>query len=295
MTPRTTHAAARRGFSLVELLTVLAILSILVALTASGVIKTIDYQHRSNTSTLLNKVHGELSKQWTATLDTAKGETPSPTVVSMAGGDPERAKVIWIKFRLKQEFPMSYAEALNPGGGVVPIVDLPSRYARDLGGRTNANNPLTESAACLLLALKKTRRGTGFNAEQAFGASAMKDTDGDGLPELVDSWGTAVFFYRWGTGSLELDQLGGARTSNLTRDREDPGHTLMNMNWNSSAGATQFAQLLHAIRYNNAPYSWYTEPTVVSAGGNRLFGLDGTMAVVNGQDASDNLYTFRLR
>ena len=39
----------------------------------------------------------------------------------MAGNDPNRARVIWVKLRLKQTFPDTFNEALNP----VPMPPLP--------------------------------------------------------------------------------------------------------------------------------------------------------------------------
>jgi hypothetical protein len=59
---------------------------------------------------------------------------------------------------------------------------------------------VTESAELLYYILT---RGTSLAEESAgsdaFSASEVKDTDGDGLLEIVDAWGNPVRFYRWPT------------------------------------------------------------------------------------------------
>src|SRR5207302_5135067 len=47
-------------------------------------------------------------------IDQANKESIPDGVLLMAGGNAPRARVIWIKLRLKQEFPMNYAEARTP-------------------------------------------------------------------------------------------------------------------------------------------------------------------------------------
>jgi len=295
----------RTGFTLVEMLTVIAILAVLVALTGSAVVGTVNWQHRSNTKSELDKLHGEVDKQRKAARDDYSKTTPPTSVLLLAQGDPARAKVIWEKLCYKQQFPMSYDEAVHPDGGIIPPRDLPSRYPelRDpiTGQARPSGNVEAESAACLLLALKKKRRGTGFDVEEALGSAFIKDTDQDGVPEIVDSWGTPIKFYRWGTNHPDLAAAGDPSARPLGRDPEDPMSTLMNAGWNGNAqSAAAFQNLCHPIRDNygagTLPYSYYTEPTIVSAGPNRKFGLTGAnMTPSPGADEADNLYSFKLR
>src|SRR5947209_8745467 len=89
-------------------------------------------------------------------------------------------------------------------------------------------------AACLLMSLSRPRTGKKFNPEEALGASAIKDTDGDGLAEIVDGWGKPVGFCRWGTGCVALTGLSKANSgTGLDNDTQDPDRTLMNANWNT--------------------------------------------------------------
>src|SRR5262249_60046017 len=117
------NIARRRGaFTLVELLIVISIITILFALLAGASLAYIGRQHESNTGTILTNVYKELEWQWRSVIDDAaaeyKGGNLSTDVLSvltnMSSGDAERAKVIWIKCRLRQQFPMNYTEIMSP-------------------------------------------------------------------------------------------------------------------------------------------------------------------------------------
>src|SRR5438105_3266921 len=101
----------RPGFTLVELLVVVAIIGVLAALTASATVGVLSSQKQSNTSLTIQTLMGVLDQQWQAVIDQANKEAIPDGVLLMAGSNAPRARVIWIKLRLKQEFPMSYAEA----------------------------------------------------------------------------------------------------------------------------------------------------------------------------------------
>src|SRR5207244_12882535 len=97
--------------------------------------------------------------------------------------------VIWVKLQLKAAFPMTYAEALDPAGGnttLQQVLKPRTIFVRNI--KSTASTP-GESAACLLLALQQKFGGKPYDAESALGASALKDTDNDGLMEIVDTWG----------------------------------------------------------------------------------------------------------
>src|SRR5262249_47544388 len=104
----------RAGFTFVELVVVLAIILLLIALGTSAVVRVIASQQSSVTETTMKKLHRVLLRQWTAVVDQAKQETIPQGVLTLAGGDAKRARVIWIKLRLKQEFPSNFDEARAP-------------------------------------------------------------------------------------------------------------------------------------------------------------------------------------
>jgi type II secretory pathway pseudopilin PulG len=118
----------------VELLVVIAIIAILSALTAGAVFKVIGVQRSNNTQLTIKSASSLLEKQIAFVVNQAKNEVIPASVVGMAGNDPVRARVIWTKLRIKQEFPMTISEALYPyvvtgtsAGNLLGPLDLPGK------------------------------------------------------------------------------------------------------------------------------------------------------------------------
>src|SRR5262249_11316439 len=270
---------------------------------------------QKNTETMLRKLHDGTQQQWSeACKQFRTGQAPG-SAVTLAGVDPtgKRAQVIWLKLQLRREFPMSYAEIIRPsavnGVDLVTPADLPpiSSYVRALNGRTAAIDPATESAACLLIALQNhPHSNMKFNAEESLGASAIKDTDGDGIPEIVDGFGKPILFYRWTCLNPDIMQIAldkGMKT--LARDPEDPDHTLMNATWQQTTnGQTTnvaiFQALCHpitdsAVGGQGAPLSYYSIYAIVSSGKDGIPGVGAFLSISSAADANDNLYSFKVK
>src|SRR5262249_47702093 len=151
------YGARRRGaFTLVELLVVLSIIAILIALSAAATLRFLGVQPATDTRTQLQRLDSTLRTQWSAVADQARKEPiPAdirPAIEAIAGGDTERTRVIWVKLRLKQAFPTSFAEALNPA----PLQALPAYQSFLTQLQYTAQTPPGpfDSAACLLMALQ---------------------------------------------------------------------------------------------------------------------------------------------
>jgi prepilin-type N-terminal cleavage/methylation domain-containing protein len=119
-----TSKRRRAGFTLVELLVVLAIAGLIIALVAAGTIQVIAYSRTSTTQTTIQGLQTALNKQWEAVVEKAMKKDPlsaiPQAVVNLAkdvngNPDPRRVRVIWAKLCLKREFPMNFSEALFPG------------------------------------------------------------------------------------------------------------------------------------------------------------------------------------
>lgn len=274
----------RDGFSLIEILVVILIISILASITVAGAFAIISQQRSSNTQLLISKLDGTLQAQWQRVADQAKQE-PIPDaylnmqynvasqltswgILDMAGGDIRRARVIWVKLRLRHAFPQNFQEVLTPNSpqvckydptsrqlvpylpqpGVNAAVTSPSlTYLRALQGAPVVPGPAgpSENAAMLLLAATQGRNGIAVTADD-LGTGAL----GDGvfarpfappgqfltLKQVVDSWSRPLVFWRWPVANPEITEsnpsLGGTTASKF-RDPLDPEGTLVIASWNN--------------------------------------------------------------
>lgn len=302
---------SRPGFTLVELLIVMTIIAVLAALTISASMRFIAIAEVRTTETLVHKLHDALDKHWKAVVAKAQQEPYEKipgSVITMAGNDANRARVIYVKLRLKQEFPMNFREILMPDPKGLP--SLPT-YVKAVTGKGDSAE--RECSACLLLALSQARSGIVTNMED-FGAEFVRNLNESGTPNdpkvfkgFVDSWNQPVVFTRWPTND-EVNALNPAKTGSQTRfaDPQDPTGTLLNPQWFNSSNRkvpNGFEALCHVISPNpnvapSVRQAYYTVPVVWSKGPDKQPGLtldtmlpDGTG---KGYD-NDNIYSFRLR
>lgn len=280
------RVAPRRGFTLVELLVVFSIIAVLAALLAAGIMSWVNSQSRRNTEAEIRTIYSALMQHWEAVAKDAMDDKTIPSgVMTMADNDAARARVIWVKLRLMEAFPVRFAEIDNPDTATdvviypAPLDNIPVKnrryrqnYYLQLKGKvptprlsTDLNHPSrTESAACLLMALSTAHSGVSHPAELLRPYS--RDTDNDGILELTDGWNEPLYFYRFATGNTELQAS--APVNNRTpvnKDPRDPAGKLLN--W-SGTKADLFDQQVH-VRQNTATTpteAWYAAPLVVSAG-----------------------------
>lgn len=303
--------AERGAFTLVELMVVITIMAALAALTASAVLKFIGVQQSSNTQSTLDRVQSQLIKAWSKVKENAlKAAMTEPTNgaglqilgLPYGAGDAtvkdwiqnhlstlgdvnasKRTQVIYLKLRLKQAFPMSFNEALNPA----PLPPLPAyvTYLKSLG--ISGSSPQTaffESSACLLMALQRGVSGAGIDPSEltAGGAAGNLQLPGGSLPYLTDAWGRPIFFTRTPAGNLNLNPVsaypnvygpmkswGGnmvtcySQTGN--NDLGDPLGYLVSTAWRTAFGALFFSVTSEVVPIN-ANTSYKLAPMLASGG-----------------------------
>src|SRR4051794_27407431 len=96
---------SRPGFTLIELLIVISIIGVLMTLSGAAYFKALQARKRIATQDTIGKLYTQLQRARKAVIDEARSEPIPPTVLALAGNDMNRARVIWIKLRLKQQFP----------------------------------------------------------------------------------------------------------------------------------------------------------------------------------------------
>jgi prepilin-type N-terminal cleavage/methylation domain-containing protein len=275
---RSSATVRRRGFTLVEVLVVLAIIAVLIGLSTAAVVRVRLTQENRNTSTLITKVDQALQNKYRATIETARNESPCQLAVTMSGGDLPRAKVIHIKLRLIQDFPTTFKEITNPPG----LSPNPT-YLRAIQSATAARTWQDESAACLYLVLKRQMRGVEFDPDTSLSTQELVDNFGDGVKEIVDAWGHPLVFTRFpGFGNsaplLSFPQFG-LRKFPPSADPVDQEGTLADPTWVASAGAAAFQSSVHPVAANQT----FTLVPVISSSG-----LDNKTFTV------DDIYNFQL-
>lgn len=216
---------ARRAFTLVEMLVVMGIIAALVALSASAVLKFIVSQQVTNTQATMDKTQSVLNRAWSKVKDEAN-KAPMTEIVPGVGqtvqqwiwtnlasnatypNDPnvqDRIRVLYVKLRLRQAFPLNFTEALNP----FPLPPLPAYYTylTKLGitGTLGANY---EASACLLMALQRGVSGKGIDPSDLTtggqtGAAATPN--GGSIPYLTDAWGMPIYFTRVPAGIWQVN------------------------------------------------------------------------------------------
>lgn len=261
----------RAAFTLIELLVVLAIIVALMALTASAVIKYMGVQQSNNTQSTLDRVQGQLTLAWSKVKDAAYRETIPPSVDSWIRSNlaqmpgeasdvtTKRVRVIYVKLKLRQAFPMNFNEALNP----FPLPQLQGyvQYLSQLGV-TGSTGAAYESSACLLMALQRGVSGTGINPSDLTAGGAAGNTNG--VPYLTDAWSRPIYFSRVPVGCPVLN-LGGAQSG--INDPGDPEGLLQSPSWGVKYGPAFTTLTLQQLATGNKSYK--IAPMLASGGPDR--------------------------
>lgn len=212
---RSPQTARKGGFTLVELLVSLVILSILAGLSLSGLAASRRRAKIDKTKSTIRKLHEIVTPQYEsyATRRVAIGGVPAPSrpqcPTCYADGDanmsPSRTAVVaaWKRLvatrrLLVEELPDQWASVYPagglPGGATAP----PRRYADYHRSLSPPPTPLFEGAECLAMIV--TRGGFAVDATELFRTDEIGDLDQDGAPEFRDGWGRPIHFLRWAAG-----------------------------------------------------------------------------------------------
>jgi prepilin-type N-terminal cleavage/methylation domain-containing protein len=293
-----TRNRRRPAFTLVELLVVVSIIAILVALTATAAFGVRRNMQNQNSEATLQKLDTKVQQKVKDIRDRIQdevgnkstGSQEAAVAMTAAGNDKEGAKSIMLYARLKQQLPMSFAEARTPfppaaAGYGFTYQPSPAFNGLPMSGSVT----LDESAACLYAAIAPM----GLEGlEQQVGTNAA------GQKVFVDGFGTPIGFIRIAYDG-NLNELNTSpQTKNANQDPYDPSgkaaavFTANPTLWTSVLGP----QLTDAGTYNvnAAPYRTTNRNhsiALISAGATRKWIDAPATSVFDG----DNLFSYRLR
>lgn len=210
----------RPGYSLVEILVVLAIIAVLVSVSAGGYWLVIRSQRGKNTEATIQKLQQALQGQMQAFITQVRNGDIPDHYMAQAGGDRAKAASLWLSQGgrpipdptnnsntiaepplLRQEFPETFFNAwwynararralTTAGFGAVP-----------------PSNP-SESSACLYLALSVGRGGQTFSPDTALEAGVVGSSKPDNVREVKDfrdAWGDPLQFQWVANAKQELE------------------------------------------------------------------------------------------
>ncbi|MFM7162601.1 MAG: prepilin-type N-terminal cleavage/methylation domain-containing protein [Planctomycetaceae bacterium] len=212
--PRPHRSRSRAGFTLVELLVVVALIAILAGLTLRVAVGVINQGREAATKSTLQKIQRLLNSRLEEFNRRFGGNDPSSLyrlestpeytlagqlVVNNSGNTPVLAtgnarriltrKLLYIKY-----FPQS-ARELDPG--LQP--ELWTALVQ-MGGPTATSDVEAEISSSEILhdlVVNSTSLGDVGVGLDSFLNSEVADTDGDGRKEFVDGWQQPIVFYRW--------------------------------------------------------------------------------------------------
>lgn len=299
----------RAGFTAIEVLIVVAIIALLISIAAGALIRVKAASERSATEATLTKLASILDRHWKAVIDSAKKEYDGlpnnikQNLITLADNQPvtatphprrdDRARLLFVKLRLKQEFPTSFYTALFPGTvdkrdtvyylppstvppftrpGNLPFTGKPAyvKMCYKVGPSDGPKTDITiekQSAALLVAALEQARAGIAPESlEQAVGAGFIKQEGG--YRYLVDSWGNPLRLYIFPTNDGQLlTDLARKATDKDPQDPEDLLSTTASK-WIRSDMATLVSTFVHPIDRGVK-----LVPIIVSAGPDQQLGL----------------------
>ena len=235
----------RSGFTLLELLVVIALIVLLASLTVGAVFRLVNARRETNTNTHLLKIHSQFEQQYRAGIDTIKKESvpeaiKQGTKTGAGSVDNARARALHLKLRLRQEFPQSFVEA-DQAKFQVAYPNASSLYPpkRSFSAVSGVNGLSVDDEAAVLLYLILSQ-GRGGATTDVDGIAKTMILPGTNFRVFIDEFGdrpdnppvinhrtysyaNPISFRRW---LDQTDQMSSSdaynELANISRDVQDP-------------------------------------------------------------------------
>lgn len=167
----------RAAFTLMEMLVVVALLGTLLGLSAAGMRVADNMAREARTRATIAKLNHFVMQKY---ADYQYRRVP---------GDTARERLQNLRKLMAWEMP-DYWDQINETYSPRRLV-----AAKNNGNRNKDDFPSAEILYQIVMDMPE--------AESAFTSMEIADTDGNGLNEFVDGWGTPIYFIRWPKGHYD--------------------------------------------------------------------------------------------
>ncbi|UUO05259.1 type II secretion system GspH family protein [Blastopirellula sp. J2-11] len=202
------RTAARRGFTLVEMLVVVMILGLLSGMVLLALAGAGETAREARTRGQIQKLNEFIMTRYESyrTRRTPRGTSSNPIAQA-------RQRVDQIRALMVQEMPDRKTDlqtVYTPGGSFSTIYARHQRAIMAFTGNSTwgpayaAWTPDNQHSECLYLILASITDGE-TNALDFLHDSEVGDTDDDGVPEVLDGWGNPIAFLRWPQGHIGIE------------------------------------------------------------------------------------------
>ncbi|MDX1946997.1 MAG: prepilin-type N-terminal cleavage/methylation domain-containing protein [Pirellulaceae bacterium] len=228
-----------RGFTLMELLIVVAILSILAMLALAAQARAVEQAKADRTRAIISRLDQLIMEKWEGYRVRAlpiainPNSLRNPTTGRIDSLAAARIRLNAMRELQRAELPDRRTDIVNTTGGVQTTAVLPSAPSvqasyyravfRATGGNPSTWNQAFQGAECLYLIVATMRDGD-KSALDFFSRSEIGDVDDDGMKEILDGWGRPIEFLRWAPGYTRENGAVTPQTSDVTKapDPFDP-------------------------------------------------------------------------
>ncbi|MFM8577570.1 MAG: type II secretion system protein [Planctomycetaceae bacterium] len=250
-------ADPRPGFTLVELMVTIVIITILASLSLAGLNVTRGRARADATRSTIRKLNEIIIPQYEHYMRRRVRVAANPSSKTASS----QSRLLRIRTLQMREMPDTWADVYADVTTVNNLPIVPAGSATDLGYlktssvrayarlKSSLTNPQAQygSEECLYMIV--ARSGYEPDVLETFRSDEIADKDGDGAPEFIDGWGTPIAFLRWA-----------------------PGHSNPPLSFVQTNSATTNHDPFDPQRVDSAAYNLV--PLIVSAGADASFGLN---------------------
>jgi prepilin-type N-terminal cleavage/methylation domain-containing protein len=205
--------SAVRGYTLVELLVVVAIIAILVGAFVGALQAARESASRTATEALIARLHGQIMLRWESYRTRRLPIEPRVVAVNLGlnpanSKDLALARLLILRELMRIEMPdrLSDVDFYDPSAtrAILKILPGPTALAESFARRIDQNPQCRvanayEGAEFLYMIVTSGHEDDVLGTEQ-FSLRDVGDEDEDGLPEFHDAWGRPISWIRWPAG-----------------------------------------------------------------------------------------------